>query len=383
MSKRDYYEVLGVSRDANQDQIKKSFRRLAMKYHPDRNPNDDSAATKFKEAREAYEVLADSQKRQAYDQFGHAGVSQGPGGFGGGASVNAEDIFSGFEDIFGDIFGGGRGRRQRGGGVRVQPGADLGYELTLTLEEAVAGKTVPIEVFTHIKCDTCNGSGAKSGATPQVCQQCGGQGQVRMQQGFFVVQQTCPVCHGTGTVISDPCAACHGQGRKKDRKKLSVKIPPGINDGDRIRLSGEGEAGIQGAPAGDLYVQIHVQKHDIFTREGEDLHCEVPISFVAAAIGGQVEIPTLDGKVKLKIPAETQAGKLFRLRGKGVKSVRGRGVGDLFCRVIVETPVNLSKQQKEALKDFDLSLEKDTINHSPRAKSFFDKVKNFFERIAS
>lgn len=378
MSKRDYYEVLGVSHSASKDEIKKSFRRLAMKYHPDRNKDDEQAAEKFKEAREAYEVLADSQKRQAYDQFGHAGVSQGPGGF-GGAGANSEDIFSGFEDIFGDIFG---GRQQRRGGARVQPGADLRYDLSLNLEEAVAGKTVSLGIFTYIACKTCDGTGAKPGSKLATCQQCGGQGQVRIQQGFFMMQQTCPACHGAGTMISDPCSDCHGQGRKKENKKLSVKIPAGVDDGDRIRLSGEGEAGLHGAPAGDLYVQIHVKRHDIFTRQGADLHCEVPISFVNAAVGGDIEIPTLDGKVKLKIPAETQTGKVFRLRGKGVTSVSGRGHGDMLCRVMIETPVKLSKAQKQQLKDFDQSLQQDSVDHSPKSKTFLDRVKNFFEHIS-
>lgn len=376
MAKRDYYEVLGVARNASEADIKKAYRRAAQKYHPDRNPDDAEAIEKFKEAKEAYEILADAQKRAAYDQFGHAGVDAsmggggpGAGGFGGGSF---SDIFG---DVFGDIFGGGRA----GGGANVYRGADLRYNLELSLEEAVAGTTVKIRVPTHVTCKTCSGTGAKKGTTPATCSTCGGRGQVRIQQGFFSLQQTCPNCHGKGTVIKDPCGTCHGQGRVKEQKTLSVKIPAGVDSGDRIRLAGEGEAGENGGPPGDLYVQIKVRPHPIFTREDSDLYCEVPISFATAVLGGELDVPTLEGRVKLKIPAETQTGKLFRLRGKGVKSVHGGAVGDLLCRVEVETPVNLNRKQKDLLEEFQRSMEEGKGKHSPRASSWFDGVKKFFE----
>ncbi|WP_127476763.1 molecular chaperone DnaJ [Sulfurivermis fontis] len=373
MSKRDYYEVLGVAKNATEAEIKKAFKRLAMKYHPDRNPDDKAAEEKFKEAKEAYEILTDAQKRAAYDQFGHAGVDPtagGGGGYGpGGASFS--DIFG---DVFGDIFGGGAGAR---GGSRAYRGSDLRYNLELSLEEAVLGTTVKIRVPTLVECDECNGSGAKKGTSAQTCPTCHGHGQVRMQQGFFSLQQTCPRCHGSGKIITDPCGKCHGQGRIQEQKTLSVKVPAGVDDGDRIRLSGEGEAGLHGGPAGDLYVQIHVREHPIFTRDENNLACEVPISFATAALGGELDVPTLGGRVKLKIPPETQSGKLFRLRGKGVRSVRGGEVGDLICRVVVETPVNLTSKQKELLQQFEASLNGD--KHSPKASSWLDGVKKFFE----
>jgi molecular chaperone DnaJ len=323
MAKRDYYEVLGVERSADEKEIKKAYRRVAMKYHPDRNPDDPQADEKFKEASEAYEVLTDGEKREAYDRFGHAAVDgQMGGGPGGGfAGGSFSDIFG---DVFGDIFGGGG--RSRGG---PQRGSDLRYTLEVSLEDAVRGTTAEIRVPTLAHCGTCNGTGARKGSSPTTCGTCGGAGQVRMQQGFFQVQQTCPTCRGRGTIISDPCVACHGQGRVEKTKKLSVKVPPGVDTGDRIRLAGEGEAGSGGGPAGDLFVQISVKQHPIFERDGKHLYCEVPITFVDAALGGELEVPTLDGRVKLKIPAETQTGKLFRLRGKGVQPVRGGGVGDL------------------------------------------------------
>ncbi len=373
MSKRDYYEVLGVAKNATEAEIKKAFKRLAMKYHPDRNPDDKAAEEKFKEAKEAYEILADAQKRAAYDQFGHAGVDPGAGGGGygpGGGSFS--DIFG---DVFGDIFGGAAGAR--GGGSRAYRGSDLRYNLELSLEEAVMGTTVKIRVPTLVECDECDGSGAKKGTSAQTCPTCHGHGQVRMQQGFFSLQQTCPRCHGSGKVITDPCGKCHGQGRVQEQKTLSVKVPAGVDDGDRIRLSGEGEAGLHGGPAGDLYVQIHVREHPIFSRDENNLACEVPISFVTAALGGELDVPTLGGRVKLKIPAETQSGKLFRLRGKGVRSVRGGDVGDLICRVVVETPVNLTARQKELLQEFEASLNGD--RHNPKASSWLDGVKKFFE----
>ncbi|MDE2272677.1 MAG: molecular chaperone DnaJ [Gammaproteobacteria bacterium] len=374
MSKRDYYEVLGVARGTPEAEIKKAYRRLAMKYHPDRNPGDKTAEGKFKEAKEAYEVLTDEHKRAAYDRFGHAGVEASAGARAGG--FNPADAFGDiFGDMFGDIFGGGR---RAGRGQRVYRGADLRYELELELEQAVFGDNVTIRVPALVRCEVCKGSGARSGSAPQTCPTCRGQGQVRMQQGFFSLQQTCPHCHGSGTVITDPCPKCRGEGRVEENRKLSVKIPPGVDSGDRIRLAGEGEAGPQGGPAGDLYVEIHVRVHALFTREGADLLCTVPISLMTAALGGQVEVPTLDGKVALKIAPETQSGRVLRLRGKGVKPVRGGGTGDLLCRIEVETPVNLSREQKDLLRQFDAALRAGAAQHSPRELSWFEGVKRFF-----
>ncbi len=379
MSKRDYYEILGVQKNATEAEIKKAFKRLAMKFHPDRNPDDKEAEEKFKEAKEAYEILSDSQKRAAYDQFGHAGVDPsmggGPGGFGGGGA-SFSDIFG---DVFGDIFGGGGGPGG-GGRSRVRRGADLSFNLELSLEEAVAGTTQKIRVPSYEPCEACEGTGAKKGTKPSTCPTCQGAGQVRMQQGFFSLQQTCPRCHGSGQIISDPCGTCHGEGRVRKHKTLSVKVPAGVDNGDRIRLAGEGEAGEHGGPPGDLYVRILVREHPIFTRDGTNLYCEVPISFTSAALGGELEVPTLDGKVNLKIPAETQSGKLFRLRGKGVKSVRGGPVGDLICKVEVETPVNLTDEQKDLLRQFEESV-KGNGKHSPAHSGWLDKVKSFFEDI--
>ena len=373
MAKRDYYEVLGVEKGATDAEIKKAFRRIAMKFHPDRNSDDKNSDEKFKEAQEAYEILGDEEKKSAYDRFGHAGVDGNSGGGGGGAGFG--DVFG---DVFGDIFGGGGGGgRGRSGPAR---GSDLRYDLQLDLEDAVKGKTVQIDVPTLSSCEPCDGSGARKGSSPVTCDTCGGAGQVRMSQGFFSVQQACPKCRGRGQMISDPCGECHGQGVKEERKTLSVKIPAGVDTGDRIRLAGKGEAGPQGGPTGDLYVQMHVRDHAIFDRDGANLHCEVPISFAQAALGGELEVPTLSGKVKLKIPAETQSGKLFRLRGKGVDPVRGGPVGDLLCRVILETPVNLSAEQKAFLQDFDKSLAGNS-KHSPRTNSWFDGVKKFFDNL--
>lgn len=377
MSKRDFYEVLGVSKNASEADIKKAFKRLAMKHHPDRNPDNKEAEEKFKEAKEAYDVLSDAQKRAAYDQFGHAGVD-GAAGMGGGAGgASFSDIFG---DVFGDIFGGGGGGRSR---ERVYRGADLQYNLELSLEEAVAGTSVNIRVPTQVTCDECGGSGAKQGTSATTCTTCGGHGQVRMQQGFFSLQQTCPRCHGSGKMIDNPCGTCHGHGRVEKQKTLSVKVPAGVDNGDRIRLSGEGEAGENGGPPGDLYVQIRVKPHAIFKRDGNDLYCEVPINIVTAGLGGELEVPTLAGKVKLKVPAETQSGKLFRLRGKGVKSVRSGQPGDLLCKVDVETPVNLTKKQKELLEEFGKSMQEDSVKHSPRESSWLDGVKKFFEDMKS
>jgi molecular chaperone DnaJ len=370
MAKRDYYEVLGVNRDVSEDDIKKSYRKLAMKFHPDRNPDNPKAEEQFKEAKEAYEVLTDGNKRAAYDQYGHAGVDPsaaagaGAAGFGGFADA--------FGDIFGDIFGGGRGRSN------VYRGADLRYNLEIALEEAARGTETKIRIPTMDECTTCHGSGAKPGTQPTSCPTCGGRGQVRMQQGFFSIQQTCPKCHGSGKIVESPCTTCRGAGRLKQHKTLSVKIPSGVDEGDRIRLSGEGEAGVNGGPSGDLYVVIHLKAHSVFQRDHNDLHCEMPISFSTAALGGEIEIPTLDGYAKIKIPAETQTGKIFRLRGKGIKGVRSSSHGDLLCHVVVETPVNLTARQRELLQELEAINDKDAGRHNPRAKSWMDKVKEFF-----
>ena len=374
MSKRDYYETLNVARNASEAEIKQAYRRLAMKLHPDRNPGDKVAEEKFKEAKEAYEVLTDSRKRAAYDQFGHAGVESAAGGGGGyGGAADLGDIFGG---VFRDIFGGMRGG---GGGGGQYRGADLRYTLDLSLEEAVFGTTAKIRVPTLVGCAACAGTGAKPGTKPTACPTCRGVGQVRMQQGFFSIQQTCPRCQGRGTIIPEPCETCRGSGRVEEQKTLSVKVPAGVDNGDRIRLAGEGEHGEQGGSPGDLYVQIRVKPHPIFTREDNDLYCEVPISFTAAALGGELEVPTLDGRVSLKIPAETQTGKVFRVRGKGVKPVRGGPTGDLLCRVNIETPVNLTKEQKELLQQFADSMEAGGKRHTPQEGSWLDGVKKFFE----
>ena len=378
MSQRDYYEVLGVERDVSAADLKKAYRRLAMKYHPDRNPDDEKADEKFKEAKEAYEVLNSAEKRAAYDQFGHAGVNNQPGGGagfgGGGADIN--DIFG---DVFGDIFGGGR---RGGGGARVYRGDDLHYNLEISLEDAVGGVTTEIKIPNLVGCDVCDGSGAKRGTKPSNCQTCGGAGQVRMQQGFFSVQQGCPTCRGRGKVISDPCPKCLGQGRIQKEKTLSVKVPKGVDTGDKIRLQGEGEASDSGGPAGDLFVAIRVKAHDIFEREGADLLCTVPINFATSAVGGELEVPTLDGRVKLKIPAGTQTEKLFRVRGKGVTPVRGGPQGDLLCRVRVETPVNLNGDQRDLLMAFHESISGDKAQkHSPQAHNWLGGVKKFFDEL--
>lgn len=375
MAKRDYYEVLGVSKSASKDEIKKAYRRLAMKHHPDRNTDDKAAEQKFKEAKEAYESLSDADKRATYDRFGHEGLKGAAGSAGGGFS--AEGFGDVFGDVFGDIFGGGRRGRSQ-----VFRGADLGYELRLDLEQAVSGDAVTIEVPTQVTCGECDGKGAAKGSVPVKCATCGGAGQVRMQQGFFSVQQTCPSCKGAGTVIDDPCKKCHGRGRVAKTRKLSVKVPAGVDDGDRIRLSGEGEAGRNGGPSGDLYVEIRVNPHKIFEREGADLSCEVPISMATATLGGDVELPTLDGNVSLKIPAGTQSGKVFRLRSKGVTTVRDHRTGDLFARVAVETPVHLTDEQQALLRQFDELVTRGGEQHSPRAGGWLDTVKRFFERIS-
>ncbi len=369
MAKRDYYEVLGVNRDASDEEIKKAYRKLAMKHHPDRNPDNPKAEEHFKEAKEAYEVLSDPKKRPAYDNYGHAGVDpSAAAGAGAGSFADA------FGDIFGDIFGGGRQGRSN-----VYRGADLRYNLEITLEQAAHGFETKIRIPTMAQCETCKGSGAKPGTQPVTCTTCNGQGQVRMTQGFFSIQQTCSRCHGTGKMIPTPCHACGGSGRVKHQKTLAVKIPPGVDEGDRVRLTGEGEPGVNGGPAGDLYVQVHIKQHAVFQRDHDDLHCEMPVSFATAALGGDVEIPTLDGSARIKVPAETQSGKTFRLRGKGIKGVRSHAPGDLFCHVVVETPVHLTERQKELLREFEAISQKDAGRHNPRAKSWFDRVKEFFE----
>jgi len=375
MAKRDYYEVLDVPKGASAAEIKKSYRRLAMKYHPDRNTEDVDAESKFKEAKEAYEVLKDDDKRAAYDRFGHEGLRAGQGGGGHGAE-GFSDIFG---DVFGDIFGGGGGRR---GASQVFRGADLGYELKLDLERAVSGDTVTIDVPTQIVCDECDGNGAEKGSEPVKCTTCGGAGQVRMQQGFFSIQQTCPACKGAGSVVTDPCKKCHGRGRLSKTKTLNVKVPGGVDDGDRIRLSGEGEAGRNGGPPGDLYVEIRVSPHKIFERAGADLSCEVPISFATATLGGEVELPTLNGNVSLKIPPGTQSSKVFRLRGKGVTTVRDHRSGDLFAKVAVETPVNLTSEQESLLQQFEDLVGAGGERHNPRAGGWLETVKRFFEKIS-
>ncbi|HWW70256.1 MAG TPA: molecular chaperone DnaJ [Duganella sp.] len=376
MAKRDFYETLGVAKNASEDEIKKSYRKLAMKYHPDRNPDSKESEEKFKEVKEAYEMLTNPEKREAYDRYGHAGVDPnmgGGGGFGGGAGGFGDA----FGDIFGDIFGGGG--RGRSAGPQVYRGADLRYNLEITLEQAAHGFDTTIRVPSWDKCDTCHGSGAKPGTSPVTCTTCAGHGQVRMQQGFFSIQQTCPKCHGTGKIIPEPCAACAGQGRIKRNKTLEVKIPVGIDNGMRIRSSGNGEPGTNGGPSGDLYVEIHIKPHTVFQREGDDLHCEMPISFAKAALGGEIEVPTLSGKVSFTIPEGTQSGKTFRLKGKGIKGVRSGFAGDLFCHVAVETPVKLTEKQKDMLRDFEKLTTEGGSKHSPQSKTWRDKVKDFFE----
>ncbi|MBF8176298.1 MAG: molecular chaperone DnaJ [Burkholderiaceae bacterium] len=374
MAKRDFYEILGVGKSASDEEIKKAYRKLAMKHHPDRNPDSKSAEEKFKEAKEAYEMLSDPQKRDAYDRYGHAGVDPNMGGGGGGGG-----FADAFGDIFGDIFGqagGGRGGR---GGPQVYRGADLRYNLEITLEQAAHGYDTTIRVPSWDNCETCDGSGAKPGTSPVSCTTCGGHGQVRMQQGFFSVLQTCPKCHGSGKINPSPCGTCSGAGKIKRNKTLEVKIPAGIDDGMRIRSSGNGEPGMNGGPPGDLYVEIRIKQHAMFQRDGDDLHCEIPISFAKAALGGEIEVPTLNGKASFTIPEGTQSGKTFRLRSKGIKGVRSGYAGDLFCHVIVETPVTLTERQKELMREFEQLTVEGGSKHSPQTKSWKDKVKEFFE----
>ncbi len=376
-TKRDYYETLGVPKNASDDEIKKAYRKLAMKHHPDRNHGDTSkdAEAKFKEVKEAYEMLSDGQKRAAYDQYGHAGVDPnmrgGPGaeGFGGFAEA--------FGDIFGDVFGGG-GRGRAGGGRQVFRGSDLSYAMEITLEEAAEGKEAQIRIPSWDDCGTCKGTGAKPGTKPITCTTCHGAGAVQMRQGFFSVQQTCPTCHGSGKIIPEPCATCHGQGKIKNNKTLEVKIPAGIDDGMRIRSTGNGEPGTNGGPPGDLYIEIRLKKHAVFERDGDDLHCVVPVSVTTAALGGEINVPTLKGNAAIDIPDGTQSGKQFRLRGKGIKGVRSSYPGDLYCHVRVETPVKLTEHQRKLLKELDESLKKGGEKHSPTDKGWFDKAKEFF-----
>ena len=375
MSKRDYYEVLGVTRTSTEVEIKTAYRKLAMKYHPDRNQGDQAKAAeeKFKECKEAYEMLSDSQKRAAYDQYGHAGVDPNRG-MGGGEGFGG--FAESFGDIFGEMFGGGGGRR--GGGPQVYRGNDLSYAMDITLEEAAHGKNAQIKIPSWDACNTCDGSGAKPGTQAKTCSTCNGAGQVQMRQGFFAVQQTCPHCRGTGKIIPEPCTSCHGQGKIKSQKTLEVNIPAGIDDGMRIRSSGNGEPGQNGGPPGDLYIEIRVRKHDVFERDGDDLHCEVPVSMVTAALGGEIEVPTLGGKAAIDIPEGTQTGKQFRLRGKGIKGVRASYPGDLYVHVVVETPVKLTEHQRKLLKELDESLKKGGAKHTPNNQSWTDRLKNLF-----
>ena len=374
MSNKDLYEVLGVSRSASDDEIKKAFRKLAMKYHPDRNPDNEEAVEKFKEIQNAYAILSDPQKKAAYDQYGHAGVDPNMGGgfgggFGGGAGFDFGDIFS---QMFGGAAGGG-GRQQS------YQGADLQYAVEITLEEAAAGLKKRITIPTYKECDIGHGSGAKPGTSVSTCGTCGGSGTIHVRQAIFQLQQTCPTCHGSGKQIKDPCTSCRGEGRVKTTKTVEVNIPAGIDDGQRIRLSGEGEPGQHGAPSGDLYVVVHVKAHKTFERNGLDLHCELPISFATAALGGEVEVPTLEGKVKLTIPKETQTGRRMRVKGKGIKSLRSSATGDLYCHVLVETPVNLTDRQKELLEEFERISGESRSSGKARDKSFTDKLRDLFD----
>jgi molecular chaperone DnaJ len=375
MAKRDFYEILGVAKNASDEEIKKSYRKLAMKFHPDRNPGDKDAEDRFKEAKEAYEMLSDSDKRAAYDQYGHAGVDPNLGGGGYGAG-NMGGFADAFGDIFGDIFG--QGRQRSGAGPQVYRGADLRYAMEITLEQAAQGYETQIRVPGYDECSTCHGSGAKPGTKPQTCTSCGGAGAVRMAQGFFSIQQTCPRCHGSGKIIPEPCSTCDGLGKIKRTKTLEVKIPAGIDEGMRIRSSANGEPGVNGGPPGDLYVEIHIKAHPVFQRDGDDLHCEMPISFVTASLGGELDLPTLGGKATITVPEGTQSGKTFRLRGKGIKGVRSGYPGDLYCHVVIETPLRLTEHQRKLLKEFDSSLKDGGAKHSPQSKGWFDKVKEYF-----
>ena len=380
MAKRDYYETLGVPKNASDEEIKKSYRKLAMKFHPDRNQGDSAKAAeeKFKDAKEAYEMLSDPQKRAAYDQYGHAGVDPNMRGPGGPGAEGFGGFAEAFGDIFGDMFGQQRGGRAGAGGRQVYRGGDLSYAMEITLEEAARGKDAQIRIPSWENCDTCHGTGAKPGTQVKTCGTCSGSGSVQMRQGFFSVQQTCPTCRGSGKVIPEPCTACHGQGKLKKQKTLEVKIPSGIDGGMRIRSTGNGEPGTNGGPAGDLYIEIRLKKHEIFERDGDDLHCSVPISMITAALGGEIDVPTLAGKAAIDIPEGTQTGKQFRLRGKGLKGVRASYPGDLYCHILVETPVKLSEHQRKLLRDLEESLKKGGGKHSPTGDSWTDRLKSFF-----
>ena len=381
MAKRDYYDVLGVPKNATEDDIKKAYRKLAMKHHPDRNQGDGAKAAeeKFKEAKEAYEMLSDGQKRAAYDQYGHAGVDPNMGGARGAGPEGFGGFAEAFGDIFGDIFGGGGGGRRGGGGQQVYRGSDLSYAMEITLEEAAFGKDTQIRIPSWDTCDTCHGTGAKPGTSPKTCTTCNGSGTVHMRQGFFSIQQTCPHCHGTGKIIPDPCTSCNGTGKIKRQKTLEVKIPAGINEGMRIRSAGNGEPGTNGGPAGDLYIEIRVKAHEIFERDGDDLHCTVPVGLTTAALGGSIEVPTLGSKAEIELPEGTQHGKTFRLRGKGIKGLRSSYPGDLYCHVTVETPVKITEHQRKLLRELDESFRKSGDRHSPNAKSWTDRVKDLFK----
>ena len=380
MAKRDYYDVLGVPKNATEDDIKKAYRKMAMKHHPDRNQGDGAKKSEdqFKEAKEAYEMLSDGQKRAAYDQYGHAGVDPNMGGRGGPGGDGVGGFAEAFGDIFGDIFGGAGGQR-RGGGQQIYRGSDLSYAMEITLEEAAHGKESQIRIPSWENCETCHGTGAKPGTSPKVCTTCSGAGTVHMRQGFFSIQQTCPHCHGTGKIIPEPCTTCSGQGKIKKNKTLEVKIPAGINEGMRIRSAGNGEPGTNGGPAGDLYIEIRIKQHDIFERDGDDLHCTVPVLMTTAALGGGIEVPTLGGQAEIDLPEGTQHGKTFRLRGKGIKGVRSSYPGDLYCHVSVETPVKLTEHQRKLLKEIDESFRKGGEKHSPNSKSWADRVKGIFK----
>jgi molecular chaperone DnaJ len=379
MAKRDYYDVLGLPKNASDDDIKKAYRKLAMKHHPDRNQGDDAkkAEEKFKEAKEAYEMLSDAQKRAAYDQFGHAGVDPNMGARGGAGAEGFGGFAEAFGDIFGDIFGGARQRP--GGGQQVYRGGDLSYAMEITLEEAAFGKETQIRIPSWDACETCHGSGAKPGTSPKTCPTCSGAGTVHLRQGFFSIQQTCPHCHGSGKIIPEPCPTCSGAGKIKKQKTLEVKIPAGINEGMRIRSAGNGEPGTNGGPPGDLYIEIRIKQHDIFERDGDDLHCTVPVGLTTAALGGAIEVPTMGSKAEIELPEGTQHGKTFRLRGKGIKGIRSSYPGDLYCHVTVETPVKLTEHQRKLLKELDESIRKSGDRHSPNAKSWTDRVRDLFK----
>jgi len=383
MAKRDYYDILGVPRNAEEEDIKKAYRKLAMKHHPDRNQGDKAKVSeeKFKEAKEAYEMLTDPQKRAAYDQYGHAGVDPNMGGRGGAGPEGFGGFAEAFGDIFGDIFGGaaaGAGGR-RAGGQQVYRGNDLSYAMEITLEEAARGKDTQIRIPSWDTCETCKGSGAKPGTSPKTCTTCNGSGTVHMRQGFFSIQQTCPHCRGSGKIIPEPCTTCNGAGKIKKQKTLEVKIPAGINEGMRIRSAGNGEPGTNGGPSGDLYIEIRVKAHDIFERDGDDLHCTVPVGLTTVTLGGTIEVPTLGGNAEIDLPEGTQHGKTFRLRGKGIKGIRSSYPGDLYAHIAVETPVKITEHQRKLLKELDESFRKGGDRHSPNEKSWADRVKDLFK----